>query len=139
MNLLAKSNSILSGKVLCPGDKSISQRIVIIGSLINEDLSIKGFLNGEDPISTAMALNAIGSSINISGTDVEILKRDMPFISPETDIDLGNSGTGIRLLMGLISSLDINATLVGDESLSKRPMLRVANPLNEMGAKVACT
>ena len=63
----------------------------------------------------------------------------MPFISPETDIDLGNSGTGIRLLMGLISSLDINATLVGDESLSKRPMLRVANPLNEMGAKVACT
>ena len=139
MNLLAKSNSILSGEVLCPGDKSISQRIVIIGSLINEDLSIKGFLNGEDPISTAMALNAIGSSINISGTDVEILKRDMPFISPETDIDLGNSGTGIRLLMGLISSLDINATLVGDESLSKRPMLRVANPLNEMGAKVACT
>ena len=138
MNLLAKSNSILSGEVLCPGDKSISQRIVIIGSLINEDLSIKGFLNGEDPISTAMALNAIGSSINISGTDVEILKRDMPFISPETDIDLGNSGTGIRLLMGLISSLDINATLVGDESLSKRPMLRVANPLNEMGAKVAC-
>ena len=139
MNLLAKSNSILSGEVLCPGDKSISQRIVIIGSLINEDLSIKGFLNGEDPISTAMALNAIGSSINISGTDVEILKRDMPFISPETDIDLGNSGTGIRLLMGLISSLDINATLVGDKSLSKRPMLRVANPLNEMGAKVSCT
>ena len=139
MNLLAKSNSILSGEVLCPGDKSISQRIVIIGSLINEDLSIKGFLNGEDPISTAMALNAIGSSINISGTDVKILKRDMPFISPETDIDLGNSGTGIRLLMGLISSLDINATLVGDKSLSKRPMLRVANPLNEMGAKVACT
>jgi 3-phosphoshikimate 1-carboxyvinyltransferase len=89
LNLLAKSNSILSGEVLCPGDKSISQRIVIIGSLINEDLSIKGFLNGEDPISTAMALNAIGSSINISGTDVEILKRDMPFISPETDIDLG--------------------------------------------------
>ncbi len=139
MNLLAKSNSILSGEVLCPGDKSISQRIVIIGSLINEDLSIKGFLNGEDPISTASALNAIGSSINMSGTDVVILKRDVPFISPEFDIDLGNSGTGIRLLMGLISSLDINATLVGDESLSKRPMLRVANPLNEMGAKVVCT
>ena len=139
MNLLAKSKSFLSGEVLCPGDKSISQRIVIIGSLINEDMSIKGFLNGEDPMSTAMSLNAIGSSINISGTDVEILKRDVPFISPEFNIDLGNSGTGIRLLMGLISSLDINATLVGDESLSKRPMLRVANPLNEMGAKVACT
>jgi len=139
LNLLAKSNSILSGEVLCPGDKSISQRIVIIGSLINEDISIKGFLNGEDPISTAMALNSIGSSIKMNATNVEIFKRDEPFISPESDIDLGNSGTGIRLLMGLISSLGINATLVGDESLSKRPMLRVANPLNEMGAKVACT
>ena len=139
MNLLAKSNSILSGEVLCPGDKSISQRIVIIGSLINEDISIKGFLNGEDPISTAMALNSIGSSIKMNATNVKILKRNEPFISPKSDIDLGNSGTGIRLLMGLISSLDINATLVGDESLSKRPMLRVANPLNEMGAKVACT
>ena len=139
MNLLAKSNSILSGEVLCPGDKSISQRIVIIGSLINEDLSIKGFLNGEDPISTAMSLNAIGSSIKMNATNVKIFKRDEPFISPENDIDLGNSGTGIILLMGLISSLDINATLVGDESLSKRPMLRVANPLNEMGAKVTCT
>ena len=65
MNLLAKSNSILSGEVLCPGDKSISQRIVIIGSLINEDISIKGFLNGEDPISTAMSLNSLGSSIKM--------------------------------------------------------------------------
>ena len=138
MNLLAKSNSILSGEVLCPGDKSISQRIAIIGSLINEDIIIKGFLDGEDPISTVLALNAIGSSINMDGTNVQILKRDQPFISPESDVDLGNSGTGIRLLMGLISSLDINATLIGDESLSKRPMLRVANPLNEMGAKVVC-
>ena len=74
MNLLAKSNSILSGEVLCPGDKSISQRIVIIGSLINEDLSIKGFLNGEDPISTAMALNAIGSSIKIMELMQKFLK-----------------------------------------------------------------
>ena len=80
MNLLAKSNSILSGEVLCPGDKSISQRIVIIGSLINEYISIKGFLNGEDPISTAMALNSIGSSIKINATNVKIFKRDKPFI-----------------------------------------------------------
>ena len=139
MNLLAKSNSALLGEVLCPGDKSISQRILIIGSLVNEDISIKGFLNGEDPKSTAMALNQIGSSIKINGTNAYISKRDVPFISPKSSVDLGNSGTGIRLLMGLISSLNIRTTLVGDESLSKRPMLRVANPLNEMGANVECS
>ena len=89
MNLLAKSNSALSGEVLCPGDKSISQRIVIIGSLVNEDISIKGFLNGEDPKSTAMALNQIGSSIKINGTNAYISKRDVPFISPKSSVDLG--------------------------------------------------
>jgi 3-phosphoshikimate 1-carboxyvinyltransferase len=69
----------ISGEVLCPGDKSISQRAVIIGSLLNEDIEISGFLNGEDPISTANALNAIGSSIKINGTSVSIKKRDIPF------------------------------------------------------------
>ena len=82
---------------------------MIIGSLVNEDISIKGFLNGEDPKSTAMALNQIGSSIKINGTNAYISKRDVPFISPKSSVDLGNSGTGIRLLMGLISSLNIRS------------------------------
>ena len=138
MNLVAQYTPSISGEVLCPGDKSISQRAVIIGSLLNEDIEISGFLNGEDPISTANALNAIGSSIKINGTSVSIKKRDIPFKDPSVNVDLGNSGTGMRLMMGLISSLGIKATLVGDESLTKRPMLRVANPLNDMGATVTC-
>ena len=139
MNLLAEHSQLISGEVLCPGDKSISQRAVILGSLLNEDIAIKGFLNGEDPISTANALNAIGSSITIQGTSVTINKRDIPFRNPDKEVDLGNSGTGMRLMMGLISSLNLNATLVGDESLMKRPMLRVSDPLNEMGASVVCS
>jgi 3-phosphoshikimate 1-carboxyvinyltransferase len=138
LNLFAKPSASISGEVICPGDKSISQRAVILGSLLNEDIAIEGFLNGEDPISTANALNAIGSSITINGTSVIIEKRNTPFKKPETEVDLGNSGTGMRLMMGLISSLNIEATLVGDESLTKRPMLRIANPLNEMGASIAC-
>ena len=138
MNLFAKPSASISGEVICPGDKSISQRAVILGSILNEDIAIEGFLNGEDPISTANALNAIGSSITINGTSVIIEKRNTPFKKPETEVDLGNSGTGMRLMMGLISSLNIEATLVGDESLTKRPMLRIADPLNEMGASIAC-
>ena len=138
MNLFAKPSASISGEVICPGDKSISQRAVILGSILNEDIAIEGFLNGEDPISTANALNAIGSSITINGTSVIIEKRNTSFKKPETEVDLGNSGTGMRLMMGLISSLNIEATLIGDESLTKRPMLRMANPLNEMGASIAC-
>ena len=139
MNLFAKSSTSISGEVVCPGDKSISQRALILGSILNEDISIEGFLNGEDPISTANALNAIGSSITVNGTSVSIKKRHIPFKKPTTEVDLGNSGTGMRLMMGLISSLDIEATLIGDESLTKRPMLRMANPLNDMGASISCS
>ena len=138
MNLFALNTPSITGEVLCPGDKSISQRAVIIGSLINQDMTIEGFLNGEDPISTINALNAIGSSIEIYNTSVTIKQRETAFISTKEDVDLGNSGTGMRLMMGLISSLGINVRLVGDKSLSKRPMLRVSEPLNSMGANILC-
>lgn len=138
MNLLARNTPSLMGEVTCPGDKSISQRVLMIGSLLNTDIKITGFLNGEDPISTANALNNIGSSISIEDTSVTIKKRVVPFMSSNEIVDLGNSGTGMRLMMGLVSGLGLDATLVGDDSLSKRPMLRVANPLNKMGASVSC-
>ena len=99
MNLFALNTPSITGEVLCPGDKSISQRAVIIGSLINQDMTIEGFLNGEDPISTINALNAIGSSIEINNTSVTIKQRETAFISPKEDVDLGNSGTGMRLMM----------------------------------------
>ena len=136
MNFLAKHSAQLNGEVICPGDKSISQRVVMIASFLDADINITGFLNGNDPISTANALNQIGAGINIDATNVSITRREGALISSLNTIDLGNSGTGIRLLMGFISGLGIEATLTGDESLIKRPMKRVSIPLSEMGALI---
>ena len=137
MRLFAKNTSILSGEVDCPGDKSISQRAIIIGALANQNISITGFLNGEDPLSTLSALNQIGADISINNNEVTINERELTFSNPFNSIDLGNSGTGMRLIMGLIAGTGLKATIIGDESLMKRPMSRVSIPLNEMGAKVA--
>ena len=137
MRLFAKNTSSLNGEIACPGDKSISQRAVIIGALTNQKLSISGFLQGEDPISTINALNQIGSQITIKDKIVTLLNRDIPFTNSSHPIDLGNSGTGMRLMMGLISGLGLTATLIGDKSLMKRPMERVSIPLNEMGGDVS--
>ena len=137
MNLTSNPVQEIFGDVKCPGDKSISQRILIIGSLLNCDINVSGFLNAKDPLSTMAALNQIGALINKDGDLVRIKKRSKSFISPESSIDLGNSGTGIRLLTGLISGLNLNATLIGDESLSQRPMSRVVNPLVKMGKKIS--
>tara|TARA_B100000035_G_C21033940_1_gene569865 strand:+ start:2054 stop:3364 length:1311 start_codon:yes stop_codon:yes gene_type:complete len=136
LNLTSTNTNSLNGEIICPGDKSISQRILILGSLLNCDMEISGFLDANDPNSTLNALNEIGASINKSGSKVILCKRELPFIKPSQNLDLGNSGTGMRLMIGLISGLGINATLVGDSSLSKRPMSRVIKPLKEMGAKI---
>ena len=136
MNLTSTNTNSLNGEIICPGDKSISQRILILGSLLNCDMEISGFLDANDPNSTLNALNEIGASIKKSGSKVILCKRELPFIKPFQNLDLGNSGTGMRLMIGLISGLGINATLVGDSSLSKRPMSRVIKPLKEMGAKI---
>ena len=137
MRLFAKNTPSLNGEIVCPGDKSISQRAVIIGALTNQKLSISGFLEGEDPISTINALNQIGSQITIKDKIVTLLNRDIPFTNSSHPIDLGNSGTGMRLMMGLISGLGLTATLIGDKSLMKRPMKRVSIPLNAMGGDVS--
>ena len=136
MNLTSTNTNSLNGEIICPGDKSISQRILILGALLNCDMEISGFLEANDPNSTLNALNEIGASIKKRGSKVILCKRESPFIEPSQNLDLGNSGTGMRLMIGLISGLGINATLVGDSSLSKRPMSRVIKPLKEMGAKI---
>ena len=137
MRLFAKNKSAINGQAICPGDKSISQRAIIIGALANQDISISGFLKGEDPLSTLSALNQIGADISITNNVVNINKRENLFNNPSNSIDLGNSGTGMRLMMGLIAGSGLKAKLIGDESLMKRPMSRVSIPLNEMGANVA--
>ena len=134
MNLISNQANYLKGEIICPGDKSISQRILILGALLNCDLIIEGFLDACDPNSTLNALNKIGASILKKDRKIILSKRKTPFINPVEDLDLGNSGTGARLILGFLSGLGLNAKLVGDSSLSNRPMLRVVNPLKEMGA-----
>jgi 3-phosphoshikimate 1-carboxyvinyltransferase len=137
LNLESYPINSLSGEITCPGDKSISQRILIIGSLLNCNIKISGFLDAEDPNSTMLALNNLGASIKKDKNIVSISHRSKPFSNPSSFLDLGNSGTGMRLLTGFISGLNIEATLIGDESLSKRPMLRVVDPLTSMGKEIS--
>ena len=136
MNLISHQINSLTGEVICPGDKSISQRILIIGFLINSKMMVKGFLDAEDPNSTLMALNGMGAAIKKDNGLIYLNKRDEIFKTPIENLNLGNSGTGMRLILGLISGLGINATLVGDKSLTNRPMSRVINPLKAMGAEI---
>ena len=136
MNLISQEIQSMSGEIICPGDKSISQRILIIGSFLNCDMEIDGFLDSEDPNSTLRALNEIGASIKKERNKVFLTKRNIPFQKPSNDLDLGNSGTGARLILGLIAGLALKSKIVGDSSLSNRPMLRVIKPLTEMGANI---
>ena len=136
MNLISHQINTISGEIVCPGDKSISQRILIIGSIINCEMEIDGFLDSADPNSTLNALNEIGASIKKDQKKIILKKRNIPFHKPINDLDLGNSGTGARLMLGMVSGLGFRSKFVGDSSLSNRPMLRVIKPLTQMGAKI---
>lgn len=124
-----------------PGDKSISHRSLMLGALAKGETRITGLLEGEDVLTTAAALRAMGATIvrekegrwTVTGVGVGGLKQ------PAGALDMGNSGTSTRLLMGLIASHDMTATFIGDGSLSRRPMDRVIGPLSAMGAEFAGT
>jgi 3-phosphoshikimate 1-carboxyvinyltransferase len=126
----------LTGRIRVPGDKSISHRSIMLGALAVGRTRVTGLLEGEDVMSTAAAMRAMGASIErlpegewvIDGVGVGGL------LQPKQALDMGNSGTSTRLLMGLVASHAITATFVGDASLSKRPMGRVIEPLSQMGA-----
>ena len=137
MNLTSTPESSLTGSVSCPGDKSISQRVLMISSLINEPIKIKGFLDGEDPLSTMHALNQMGAEIEIHPKNVIQVKKSLTgFVEPIDPLDIGNSGTGLRLMLGMIAGLGIKTMFKGDNSLSQRPMSRVLDPLSAMGADI---
>ena len=131
----------LAGDVTVPGDKSISHRAIMLGALAVGETRISGLLEGEDVLATAAAMRAMGAQIErgsdgvwrVHGVGVGGL------LQPATALDMGNSGTSTRLLMGLIASHPITATFVGDASLSGRPMGRVITPLGLMGATIAAT
>jgi len=131
----------LSGTVNVPGDKSISHRSLMLGAIANGRTRVKGFLPGEDCLATLAAMQAMGVSIERSG-ETEVLIDGVGLHglqAPADEIDLGNSGTAMRLMMGLLAGQEFDSTMTGDESLSVRPMERVAKPLREMGADVATT
>ena len=128
----------LKGRVCVPGDKSISHRSLMFSALAVGESRIEGLLEGEDVLATAGAMRAMGATIKknedgswtVNGVGVGGL------LQPEAAIDMGNSGTSTRLLMGLVASHPITVTFTGDASLSKRPMGRVIDPLSEMGADI---
>ena len=138
--LVSKKAGPLLGIMPIPGDKSISHRALIFGSLAIGTTKVSGLLEGADVMSTKDALVALGAGIDrdadgvwhITGVGLHGM------ISPVTPLDLGNSGTGARLLMGVVAGQNITATFCGDASLSVRPMARITDPLAEMGADITC-
>ena len=127
----------LTGVIRVPGDKSISHRSLMFGAVAVGETRASGLLEGEDVINTAKAMQALGAKVErsadgtwrIQGVGVSGL------MSPEGDLDFGNSGTGVRLALGLMASTPLTARCIGDASLSKRPMGRVTVPLSELGAR----
>jgi len=124
--------------MIVPGDKSISHRSLIIGSAVTGKIIVNNLLESEDVLATANALRKMGVSINkLSNNKWEIFGSGIGSLSGTNNIlDMGNSGTGARLLMGLVAGSDVEATFIGDQSLSKRPMKRIISPLIETGATI---
>lgn len=131
------SSKPFRGEFTPPGDKSVSHRSLIIGSLAAGTTEVSGFLNCDDTISTANAMRKLGSEIEINGSGVKITGKGLSGLSePEDVIDAGNSGTTTRLLTGLLSAQGFFSALTGDMYLRARPMRRVVDPLRLMGAKI---
>ncbi|MEM8918095.1 MAG: 3-phosphoshikimate 1-carboxyvinyltransferase [Pseudomonadota bacterium] len=127
----------LSGKITVPGDKSISHRALILSSLAIGKSRITGLLEGEDVLATAAAMRAMGAKIEKSGDTWTVNGVGTGGLTQAREaIEMGNSGTSTRLLMGLVASHDITTTFTGDASLTARPMGRVIDPLSEMGADI---
>ena len=131
----------LSGSIRVPGDKSISHRSIMLGSLADGITEVTGFLDGDDCLATLNAFRQMGvriegptnGNLRIHGVGLQGLK------SPDGELDMGNSGTSMRLMSGLMSGQAFDVTLTGDASLSKRPMQRVMKPLSAMGAVIHAT
>jgi 3-phosphoshikimate 1-carboxyvinyltransferase len=137
--LSARCSGPLTGKVRVPGDKSISHRALILGSLSVGETRISGLLEGEDVINTAKSMRALGARVERTGDFAWVVRGVgvAGFTEPSGPLDFGNSGTGCRLVMGAVAGCPITAIFDGDASLRSRPMRRVLDPLELMGAKVA--
>ena len=136
--LISSRHDGLSGSFHVPGDKSISHRSLILGGMAIGTTRVTGLLEGDDVMATGRAMQALGADIRQEedGSWVVTGVGTAGLVSPDQPLDLGNSGTGVRLLMGVVAGMPVTATFCGDESLSGRPMARVTDPLAQMGASV---
>ena len=131
----------LTGEVTVPGDKSISHRAIMFASLAVGESRIEGLLEGEDVLTTAAAMRAMGATVERADNGVWTVHGVGVggLLQPDAALDMGNSGTSTRLLMGLVASHPLTATFAGDASLSRRPMARVIEPLALMGADITAS
>ncbi|PDH38705.1 MAG: 3-phosphoshikimate 1-carboxyvinyltransferase [Halieaceae bacterium MED-G27] len=138
MRFQVKPGGSITGRLRAPGDKSISHRTIMLGSIAEGITEATGFLEGQDALCTVNAFRAMGVTIDgprdgqvrIQGVGLHGLKE------PNETLDMGNSGTSIRLISGLLAAQSFDATMTGDASLTKRPMGRVITPLQQMGAVI---
>lgn len=140
MDKVIKSKTGLKGTIKIPGDKSISHRAVMFGSLAKGDTEITGFLKGDDCMSTISCFKKLGIKIDVTDDKVIVHGKGLKGLSaPSKTLDVGNSGTTIRLISGILSAQNFDSVLNGDSSIQKRPMKRVINPLSQMGASIEST
>ena len=133
--IVHKITNGLKGSVTIPADKSISHRAVMFASLANGKSVIKNFSKGQDPLSSLNVCRALGIDAEFKN-DLLIINSNGKLSAPSSSLDCGNSGTTMRLISGILAGQNFNTTLIGDESLSKRPMRRVIEPLSLMGAEI---
>lgn len=126
----------VSGSVRLPGDKSISHRYAMLAALAAGTTTLRNFSPGADCASTLACLRALGVNIQQQGTTVTVEGLVPALKAPQADLDCGNSGSTMRMLAGILAAQDFSSRLVGDESLSRRPMARVIEPLTRMGAHI---
>jgi 3-phosphoshikimate 1-carboxyvinyltransferase len=128
----------VKGEIVVPGDKSISHRSIMLGAIANGVTTVRGFLRGEDNLSTMHAFRAMGVAINDDGETIQITGRGLYGLDEPGDVlDCGNSGTTIRLITGLLSGQSFFSVVTGDQYLRKRPMKRIVEPLSRMGAQIS--
>ena len=133
--IIEKSNG-LNGEIIIPSDKSISHRAAIFSLLCDKPLKVKNFSKGEDCHSSLRIIQQLGAKVEFLSEQDLIITPPQEIQAPKEDLNCGNSGTTMRLMSGVLAGQNFNSTLIGDESLSKRPMKRVITPLSQMGAKI---
>ncbi|HRO27755.1 MAG TPA: 3-phosphoshikimate 1-carboxyvinyltransferase, partial [Luteimonas sp.] len=135
---IASKGTPLRGELAVPGDKSVSHRAIMLASLADGVSRVDGFLEGEDARATEAIFRSMGVRIDAPGTGSRVIHGVGidGLRPPDGPLDCGNAGTGMRLLAGLLAGQSFDTVLVGDASLSKRPMRRVTGPLAQMGARI---